>query len=210
MKLATGLVRPTAGRIAVDGAVVEGPSRLPAWPSRTPTCCPGGPSGQCPAAAGDRRAAPPAFPQEQGGIRRARGQAARPGRARRFRRALSLGAFGRHAAADLALPGAHPRARPADAGRALRGPRRLHPRGALVRAARPVGADRLHRGSRHARSQGSRVPCRHGPCDERAAGPDRRLARHRPAAPAGARYLLRGGVRRYRPRSARPHFGVRQ
>src|SRR5262249_57370906 len=68
------------------------------------------------------------------------GQGARSlsaGRTERIRRSLPLAAFRRHAAASLALPGAHPRSHPAHARRAFCRARHVHTRGVVARAARP-------------------------------------------------------------------------
>src|SRR5262245_44567182 len=155
------------------------------------------------AAARDRAAAPAEIPPREGEISRAGQRAAQDRRARRLRRTLSLGAVRRHAAARLALPCADPSTRAADAGRAVRRARRLHARGAVVRAARPVAEARLHRDPGHPRPARGHVPRRQHPRHERAARAHRHDQDGRPAASARARCLLRAALHRHRARAAR-------
>ena len=72
-----------------------------------------------------------------------------------------MAALRRHAAARLDLPRAHPPAGAPDARRAVRRARRVHPRGALVRAARSLAGAALHRRAGDARSARGGVPRRH-------------------------------------------------
>ncbi len=111
MKLVTGLVPPDSGDIVIFGDKVRGPVKIAGMAFQNPNLLPWRKvidnvllpleivephRQQVPAHKEQYR--------EQG-----RG-AAQDGRARRLRRALSLGALRRHAAARLALPRAHPRA----------------------------------------------------------------------------------------------------
>ena len=95
--------------------------------------------------------------------------AARERRPRRLRGQVPVGALGRHAAARLDLPRAHPRAEDAAARRAVRRARRVHARGAVVHPARPAGGAALQRDPRHPRPARGGVPRRHRLRDEQAA-----------------------------------------
>jgi hypothetical protein len=165
----------------VAGNPVERPpSRSPAWRSRTRRCCPGAPrsttcscrsrssSRTARACASDRRNTKPG--RSAAGAGRAEGA-----RATKY----PLAAVGRHAAARLALPRADPRARAADARRALRRARRLHPRGAVVRHPRPPRGAAAHGHPRHPRPARGGVPRRQRLRHERAPRPHHRRARDR-------------------------------
>src|SRR6516162_1608038 len=154
------------------------------------------------AAAGDCGAASPEVSARQGTLSRGGRCAAQDRRARRLRRASSLGAVRRHAAARLALPRADPSAGAVDARRAVRRARRLHARGIVVRAERLVAEVRLHRDPGHARPTRSGVPRRQHPRHERAARAHRHDQDGRSAAPARPRHLLRAAFHRHRPRAA--------
>ena len=157
------------------------------------------------AAAGDRRAAIASRlrPRTQGlrgkGARAARHPSASPG-SRTGTPGSSPAACRQRASLCRAL--IHDPQLP-DAGRTVRRPRRLHAGGAVGRAAGALDAAEVHRGSGHPRPARGRLPGRHGACDERPAGPHRRLAGRRPAASPHARYDVRAGVRRYRAQPSR-------
>ena len=142
MKLVTGLIPPDPGSIVISGAKVTRPGqdRRHGVPEPEPAALAQG-HRQRPAAARDRAAVPRELPPREGAVSRAGGGAAQDRRPRRLWRALSVGAVRRHAAARVALPRAHPPAVAADARRAVRRARRLHARGTVVRAARPLAED---------------------------------------------------------------------
>jgi hypothetical protein len=98
---------------------------------------------------------------------------------------VPVGAVRWHAAAREHLPRADPRTQDAAAGRALRRARRLHPRGAVVHAARPVGRAAIQRHPGHARPARIGLSGRHGLLHEQAApAASWSSARSRSRAPA--------------------------
>ncbi len=105
MKLVTGLVPPDSGDIVIFGDKVRGPVKIAGMAFQNANLLPW-------RKVIDNvllpleivRAASAAVPAAQAGISRAGQRAAQDRRARRLRRALSLGAVRRHAAARLALP----------------------------------------------------------------------------------------------------------
>ena len=139
MKLVTGLVPPDSGDIVIFGDKVRGPVKIAGMAFQNPNLLPW-------RKVIDNVLLPleivrphrQRFRQAQGGVSRTGQRAAQDRRARRLRRALSVGTLRRHAAARLALPRADPRAGAADARRAVRRARCLHARGIVVRAARPL------------------------------------------------------------------------
>ena len=152
-------------------------SRSPAWRSRRRTCCPGGARSRtsccrwrsCSRTAGACARSATAYRRQGRG-------AAGPGGPGRHGLQVSLGAVGRHAAARVAVPRAHPRAAAAHAGRAVRRARQLHPRGTVVRDARPArGAPGDHH-PRHARPARGGLPGRPHLLHELPARPHHRRA----------------------------------
>src|SRR5690606_32082719 len=123
----------------------------------------------------------------QGPPPRAGARAPEAGRPRALRALLPVAALGRHAAARLDRPRARLRPQaPAD-GRAVRGPRRDHPRGDEPRAPAPVAGDEEDRRVRDALDRGGRLPLHAHRGDDCAPGADQGGHRGRPALPAHAR-----------------------
>ena len=118
--------------LKIAGMAFQNPTMLP-W--RTTLAQPA-------AAARDRPAAPLPHPPRDRGEYVDKAETLLARSASRARAASSLAALRRHAAARLALPRADPRAEAPDARRALRGARRLHARGVVVRHARPACRER--------------------------------------------------------------------
>ena len=148
MKLVTGLQFPQGGSISVGGQKVVGPLKIAGMAFQAPNLLPWRTHArEHPAAAGDRAAAPQAPAVGARGLRRQGRGAAGAGRPCRDGQQVPLGAVGRHAAARLAVPRPDPRAAAADAGRALRGARQLHARGAVVRDARSARREGRSRSS---------------------------------------------------------------
>ena len=139
MKLATGLKAPTRGEVDVDGARVTGPLKIVGMAFQAPTLLPW-------RTTLDNVLLPLEIVEPyRATFKRDRAKFAERARAlldtvglRRLRGQVPVGALRRHAAARVDLPRARPRAADAAARRAVRRARRVHARGAVVRAARPV------------------------------------------------------------------------
>ena len=148
MKLATGLqAADAAATVVVDGARGRpGRSRSSAWRSRRPTLLPW-------RTTLDNVLLPLEIVEPyRSTFKRDRAQFAERARAlladrrpRRLRGQVSVAALRRHAAARVDLPRARPPAEDAAARRAVRRARRVHARGAVVRAARPVAGSSASR-----------------------------------------------------------------
>ena len=119
-------------------------------------------------------------------------------------RKASLGALGRHAAARLDLPRADPRAGDPAARRAVRRARRVHARGAVVRAARPAGRAQGDGDAGDARPARGGVPRRHRVRDVEPAGAHRAALRGEPAAAARPGGDLHAAVPGHGARAAKP------
>ena len=169
---------PAARRQRSPSKASRSPARSSrsAWRSRTPTCCPGATRSRtccCRWRSSSRTAADfskqkyAGKAQDAAGVRRAAG----------VHRKASLGALGRHAAAHLDLPRADPRARDPAARRAVRRARRVHARGAVVRAARPAGGAQGDGDAGDARPARGGVPRRHRVRDVEPAGAHRAALR---------------------------------
>ncbi len=140
MKVVTGLWPPTAGTVKVEGKAVTAPLSLVGMAFQNPTLLPWRTTlANVMLPLEIVRAAQLAVAPQQSRLRGQGARAASPGRARGLRGQLSLAAVRRHAATNLALPGAHPRALAADARRAVRRARHVHARGAVARRCRTCG-----------------------------------------------------------------------
>src|SRR5204863_153730 len=153
-------------------------------------------------AARNRRAASQRNPPPAPRICGARTKPADVGRLGRPGRQVPLGAVRRDAAAHLTLPCADPRAAAADARRAVRRTRCVHPRGIVVRDPRSACRAQDHRLPRDPRPARSRVPCRPRVRDVVAAGPHSGRAQDRHPSPARSRRGVHARLPGHRARAA--------
>ena len=170
MKLVTGLLPCTGGSIRVAGTKVNGPLKIVGMAFQNPTLLPW-----------RNTLLNTMLPLEivrphrhrlrrhRREIRRASQGAPGGGRARRLRGHAALDAVGRHAAAREPVPSADPRARAADAGRALRRARCLHARGVVGRASDALAGAQVHLRAGDPRPARGRLSCRRHLRHERAA-----------------------------------------
>src|SRR5262249_12303492 len=148
----TGLWPPTAGAVIVSGRAVTGPLSIAGMAFQNPTLLPW-----------RTTLANIMLPLEivqphcsrlkrewAAYLAKARDLLALVG-LKRIRGSLSLAAFRWHAAASIALPGAHPRSHPAHARRAVCLARHVHTRGAVARSAGCVASPQTYRHPGHPR-----------------------------------------------------------
>ena len=188
LKLVAGLIKASSGYVYVAGprGRRRAGARRHGVPESDAAAVADDPR-QRDAAAEDRAAVPAGISrQAQDRVPRPRRGAARAGRARGLRRQVSLAAVRRHDAARLALPRADPRSATADARRAVRRARSVHPRGAVGDHAGSVADAAADRAAGDPRPQGSRLSRQPHLRDAGAARPHHR--RQRGAVPAAAHH----------------------